>query len=69
MHQSVAMMVSSVFSRYYGRTSLVRNVGRNQFASFSTASGPLVTTKIDEETGVGFLFLNRPPVNSLSLEM
>ena len=40
----------------------------SRIASFSSSS-ELVSTRIDEDSGVAYLIMNRLPVNSLSLEM
>lgn len=48
-----------------------RRFGRQLGGCFfsSTANQDLVLTNVDEDTGVAILMLNRPPANSLSLEM
>jgi hypothetical protein len=37
--------------------------------TFSSSSEDWVQTNIDEETGIAIVTLNRPPANSLSMEM
>lgn len=49
---------------------LQRRVCRSAFSTLSQPSSlPLVVTSFDEETKVATLSMNRPPVNSLSMEL
>jgi len=55
------------------RSQLLRfSVGRGQQFRFSTAAAngnDLVIGTVDETLGIAMLTMNRPPANSLSLEM
>lgn len=51
------------------RNRITSRVGSRFFSSVTGASDGIVTTSVDEATSLATMVLNRPPVNSLSLEM
>lgn len=52
-----------------GRLSHKKNIGVSYFSSSSSSPDDLVLSNMDEHSGVAVLTMNRPPANSLSLEM
>lgn len=59
------MIASSILAKYRdgGRVAI------RHHRCLSSAAGELIQTGIDEDNGVAILVLNRPPANSLSMEM
>ena len=59
------MIASSILAKFrIGGSFAIRHHRR-----LSSAAGDLIQTGIDEDNGVAILVLNRPPANSLSMEM
>lgn len=62
-------MTSKLLSRYKSISGISRNYSSSSITSSSISNDHLILCNVNDKTGYAKVELNRPPVNSLNLEL